>query len=56
MSEMVVKILVQLISTLAHAIKQIKQGRLSEPNVVNKSLGLDLMIRREVRKEAFRRQ
>jgi hypothetical protein len=56
MSEMIVKILVQLISTLAVATKQIKQGRLSESDLTDMSLGLDSMRRREVRKEAFRRK
>jgi SOS response regulatory protein OraA/RecX len=36
MTDMIVKILVQLISTLAVATKQIKQGRLSESNLAEK--------------------
>ena len=40
MGEILVKIMVQLISTLAVATKQIKQGRLSESILTNKSLYL----------------
>ena len=40
MNELIVKIMVQLIATLAVATKQIKQGRLSESIFTNKSLYL----------------
>jgi hypothetical protein len=53
MTEIIVKILVQLISTLAVATKQVKQGRLSEFILVDAPL--DSTRRREIRKEAFRR-
>ena len=56
MTEMIVKILMQLISTLAVATKQIKQGRLSEPKLAESSLALDSTRCREIRKEAFWRK
>jgi hypothetical protein len=39
MTEIVVKIIIELLSTLALATKQIKQGRLSESIVVDNSHG-----------------
>ena len=54
MTEIVVKIMVELLSTLAIATKQITQGRPSES--VFAGVLLDLMQRREIRKEAFRRE
>lgn len=42
MTEIVVKILVGFISTLAVATKQIKQGRLSESILADKSLAIVL--------------
>jgi hypothetical protein len=52
MTEIVVKILVELLSTLALATKQIRQGRPSE-SVFADELP-DLMQCREIYKEAFR--
>ena len=52
-NELIVKIMVQIISTLAVATKQIKQGRLSGSIFTNKSLYLT--GRRQIWKEAFRR-
>jgi hypothetical protein len=54
MIEIVVKIMVELLSTLALATKQIRQGRLSEP--VFTGVFLDLMEYREICKEAFQRE
>jgi hypothetical protein len=52
MTDIVVKILVQLIHTLAVATKQIKQGRLSE--IFLSDISLYSTRRREIWKEAFR--
>jgi len=54
MTEVVVKILVELISTLTLATKQVKQGRPSKCALVDASL--DSMQRRETSKEAFGRE
>ena len=54
MTEIVVKILVELLSTLALATKQIQQGRLSES--IFAKVVPDLMQRRKNRKEAFWRE
>ena len=54
MTEIVVKILVELLSTLALATKQIQQGRLSE-SIFVKAVP-DLMQRRKIRKETFWRE
>ena len=54
MDEIVVKIMVELVSTLALATKELKQGRPSEsvsPDVVAYSVR-----RREIRQKAFRRR
>jgi hypothetical protein len=36
MSEIIVKILIELLSTISVAVQQAKQGRLSEPTFFNK--------------------
>ena len=54
MDEIVVKIIVELISTLALATKEIKQGRPSEFALA--SVELHSVQRREIRKEAFWRR
>jgi hypothetical protein len=53
MTETIVEILVQLISILAVATEQVKQGRLSESVVANRYM-TGLNGRRKIRKEAFR--
>ncbi len=54
MDEMVVKIMTELISALALATKEVKQGRLSESVVAD--VTRYLAQRREVWKKAFRRK
>ncbi len=54
MTEIIVKILVELLSTLALATKQIQQGRLSK--FVFADVLPDLMGRRKNCKKAFRRE
>ena len=54
MTEIVVKIMVELLSTLALVTKQIKQGRSSE--FVFAGVLPELMECREICEEAFRRQ
>ena len=54
MIEMVVKIMVELLSTLALVTKQIRQGRPSESTFSDVSP--DSTERREICKEAFRRE
>lgn len=54
MTEIVVKILVELLSTLALATKQIQQGRLSE--LFSVKVVPDSMLRRKIREETFWRE
>jgi hypothetical protein len=54
MTEIIVKIMVELLSTLALATKQIKQGRPSESVFCRKVASLTRC--REIRKEALRRE
>ena len=54
MTEIVVKILVELLSTLALATKQIQQGRLSESNFAK--VVPVITQRRKIRKETFWRE
>ena len=54
MTEIIVKILVELLSSLALATKQIRQGRSSESVFIDACL--DSMERREIRKEVFWRE
>jgi hypothetical protein len=52
MTDIVVKILLELLSVLALATKQIKQGRLSEPSKFHRvSMVIAQLCFREVRKE-----
>ncbi len=55
MTEVIVKILVELLSTLALATKQVKQGRLSASfsSLMHRS---SLNVHREIRNEASRRE
>ena len=55
MTEIVVKIMVELLYTLALATKQIRQGRPSE-SVFTDLFVADSMERREILQEAFRRE
>lgn len=54
MTEIVVKIMLEILSALAVATKQIKQGRLSE--FVLTDVPLSSTQRREIWKEGFRRE
>ena len=56
MTDVVVKIIVELISTLALATKQVKQGRPSECQCVLVDASLYSRRRRETSKEAFGRE
>jgi hypothetical protein len=55
LTDVLVKILVTLISTLAVATNQIKQGRLSESMLRITRSPLDSKENRKIRKEDFRR-
>ena len=54
MTEVIVKIMVELLSVLALASKQIKEGRFSKCNVTY--AGCFLMSHREIHKEDIRRK
>ena len=54
-TEIVVKILIELLSTLSLATQQIKQGRLSE-SILSDTIFNALLCRREIWKEAARRE
>jgi hypothetical protein len=54
LTNVLVKIIVELLSTLALATKQVKQGRLSESILIGTTLGW--MHRREICEEALGRE
>jgi len=54
LAEIIVKILVTMISTLAVATNAVKQGRLSESTLRIAQSMVDSMENREIREEAFR--
>jgi hypothetical protein len=56
MTEIVTKIMAELITVLALATKQMKQGRLSTFALTNNSLSHRLLYGREIRKETFGRE
>ena len=56
MTEIILKIMVELLSTLALATNQIRQGRPSEFVFVNINISLGSTACREICKEAFRRE
>lgn len=56
MTDILTKIMVELLSVLAIATKQIKQGRFSTCTTVSRKNFPSLKSRREVRKEAIRRE
>ena len=55
MTEIVVKILIELLSTISLAIQHVKQGRLSKPDSAHKRL-INVVRSREIWKEALRRE
>jgi hypothetical protein len=56
LKEIAVKIMVEVLSTIALATKQIKQGRLSESIPANPAITGSSIQRRKTGKEAFRRK